>query len=217
MYCKECPLILHFGTMVKKRFSSTLFFQNKAHILAVLLCSLTFPLLFLTRASEQSGDSLSYAFSAMTGSEMFHPHHLLYTPLIHILSRAASRICERCDVICVAQIHNVVCALVTVICFYYIARYVLDSTWAGFCASLSFLVTRGFWCFTTQVEVYVPALSFLAIIMVIMVGRCNVDLSLKEIVMISILLAISVFFHPFILIHNGERLRISVLPVFITL
>ena len=171
-------------------------FQNKAHTATVsFIILLAFLLLFCSRATEQTGDSLAYAPAAKTGREMFHPHHLLFTPVVRGLFLAISSMCEWCDVICVGQIHNIMWAIVAVLSFYSVAKCVLDSNTAAMFASILFLVTQGIWQFSTQVEVYVPATGCLALLAARMIRRRDVRLTILDMTVISLLLVVSVLYH----------------------
>ena len=173
-----------------------MFSRNKDQtIIALFIIIFTFLLLFNLKTAQQTGDGLYYALSAKTGRDMFHPHHLLYTPVVRVLYLAISSICESSDVIFAAQIHNIIWAVVTVLSFYFVVKHLLASSFVGVLAAIFLLVTRGFWQYSTQVEVYVPATGCIALLVAIIIVRRNASLTITEMVVISLLLAMSVFYH----------------------
>lgn len=137
-----------------------------------------------------------YAYSARKGDmRMFHSHHLLFTPIIRLFSLAISSVCKSCDTIFAGQIHNILWAIVTVLSLYFILRHLLDSSFYGVLAALSLLVSQGFWMYATQVEVYIPATGCLALVVAIMVTRQRANFTTLEVIGMSFLVALSIFYH----------------------
>ena len=140
----------------------------------MILLILSAALLFSTRARQQTADSLDYALSARTGLGMYHPHHLLFIPIVRLFLTGWSTLGASRDPILAGQIHNVLWAMVTTGCLFVVARRLLVSAPGGFLAALFLLVTRGFWLYSTQLEVYVPATGCLALMTVLLVARPRV-------------------------------------------
>ncbi|MFQ5719858.1 MAG: hypothetical protein ACE5IK_09955, partial [Acidobacteriota bacterium] len=64
------------------------------------------------RALSQTGDSLAYAGAIRSGARLWHPHHLLFSPIVRVLYLALRSIGLGVDAIVAAQIHNAVWAAV---------------------------------------------------------------------------------------------------------
>lgn len=181
---------------MKQRLTTTFSRNVDQTVIVLALVIGSFTLLFVLRTAEQTGDSLLYAISAQTGTALFNPHHLLYTPIVHLLFRAFSSIFESGDVIFAAQFHNITWAAVTVVASYFIVRHLLGSSLVGVLAAVCLLVAQGFWFHSTQVEgLYVAATGCLALLVAILVLRRNTNLGLAQVAGISLLLAMSVFYH----------------------
>lgn len=157
----------------------------------------TFLLLFSLRAVQQVGDSFDYMQRIRSsGSEIFsRGNHLLYAPTVGLCLLAVSSVWKACDVVLVAQIFNILWAIVAVASFFFIMRQSSFSVLISLLAALSLLVSHGFWVCSTQVEPYVPALGCLAAIVAILVAHRDTVLGLREIGIISILLSLSIFYH----------------------
>ena len=162
---------------------------------ALILLILSGVLLFSTRARQQTADSLDYALSARAGLGMYHPHHLLFIPILRLFLTALSNLGVSRDPILAGQIHNVLWAALTTLCFFIVARRLLGSTPAATLAAAFLLVTRGFWLYSTQLEVYVPATGCLALMTVLLVGGPRAPLRAKRLVLLSLLLALAVLYH----------------------
>ena len=53
------------------------------HSLDMVAPALAFAAVFLLlRAANQTPDGLSYAVAVRTGVDMWHPHHLIYVPVV---------------------------------------------------------------------------------------------------------------------------------------
>ena len=162
---------------------------------AMLLVALSGVLLFTLRASQQTADSLDYALSARTGQGMFHPHHLLFIPLVRLSLQGLSALGAPPDPILAGQIHNLLWAMIAVLCLFLIAERLLSSTFGGLLAALFLLVARGFWLYSTQLEVYVPATGCLALLTAVLLLRPRRTFGTGLWVVLSILLALSVLYH----------------------
>lgn len=120
-------------------------------------------LLLALRAAEQSPDALDYAYAARGGHDLFHPHHLLFAPLVRLVLAALAPLGRGGDAILAGQIHNVAWAVAALLAARALVRRAGGSPALASGAALFLLVTRGFWVYATQVEVYVPALACLAV------------------------------------------------------
>lgn len=120
-------------------------------------------LLLALRAAEQSPDALDYAYAARSGHDLFHPHHLLFAPLVRLVLAALAPFSRGGDAILAGQIHNVAWAVAALLAVRTLVRRAGGSPALASGAALFLLATRGFWVYATQVEVYVPALACLAV------------------------------------------------------
>lgn len=121
-------------------------------------------LLLWLRAAEQSPDALDYALAARTGVDLFHPHHLLFSPLVRGVLALLAPFGRGGDAILAGQLHNIAWAVVTLLSLRVLLRRATGSVRLADCAALGLLFTRGFWVYATQVEVYLPALGCLALV-----------------------------------------------------
>lgn len=178
-----------------KRISSTNFSSNLYQIIIILFIVIfTFLMLFTFRPAQQSNDSLNYAVSAKSGLRLFHPHHLLYNPIVRLFYLAISSICRTCDVILAGQIHSILWAIVTVLSFFYILKYLLGSSFAGLLGAIFLLITQGFWIFSAWNFPYIPATGSLALLVALITIYGNTNLTFARIIMISLLLVLSIFY-----------------------
>ncbi|HEV8699851.1 MAG TPA: DUF2723 domain-containing protein [Candidatus Polarisedimenticolia bacterium] len=168
--------------------------RRRGILLAALAC-LAFILLFALRASEQTADSLDYALAARTARGMFHPHHLLFTPIVRLLGLVLAFLSPSPDSIVAGQIHNLLWAVTVLVATQVVAREILGADTGAFLAALGLLVCRGFWLYSTQLEVYVPAMGCLALIASILVRCRDRQLSLRQHLVLAGLLAMAVFYH----------------------
>jgi hypothetical protein len=155
----------------------------------------SFFLLYGFRAAAQTGDSLNYAQSIKTGSDLFHPHHLLFNPIIRFLFVLVSRWAGTVDVIAVAQIHNILWAIAAILAVFLVVRYLLRSVFWGAVAALFFLLTKGFWAYSTQVQVYVPAIGCLAIVSALLILRDKFVRTFPGLLIVAGVFSLSIFYH----------------------
>ena len=164
-------------------------------ILLAAVTAIALVLLFVMRASEQTADSLAYALAARTGAGMFHPHHLLFTPLVRLSALILAVARPSTDPILAGQIHNILWALIALASIQVVAREILGTEVGALLAALGLLVCRGFWLYATEIEVYVPALGCLALIAAVLARRGDRPLGLRHHVLLAGFLALAVFYH----------------------
>ena len=172
--------------------------RTKIKIIPVVsIFIVTFLLLFMLRATQQTGDSLSYALSAKTGQRMFHPHHLLFTPIIYLSYSAITLICKSCDVIFAAQLHNIILATVVILSFYVILKDVIVfSSFFSTLLTILLLISRGILVFSTQIEVYIPATACLTLFVLIMTTRLMSNkFDNAKVIALLLLLTMAIFYH----------------------
>ena len=186
-----------------------------------------FFLLYGFRAAAQTGDSLNYAQSIKTGSELFHPHHLLFNPIIRFLFVLVSHLGGTIDVITVAQIHNILWAGAAILAMFLVVRHLLKSACWGAFAAVLLLLTKGFWAYSTQVQVYVPATGCLAIITALLILRDKFVRTFSGVLMVSLVFSLSIFYHQasiffaipmgFLLMADENRRDRKTLPIILSL
>ena len=154
---------------------------------AVLLLSL--------KASQQTADSLDYALSARTGRGIYHPHHLLFVPLVRVVQEGMISLGLAADPVVAGQLHNVFWAVVAVLSMFLLAQHLLSSTAGGLLAALFLLLARGFWLYSTQMEAYVPATGSLALLTVFLLLRGRSPTAPIMSLAVSVLLALCILYH----------------------
>ena len=169
--------------------------KSTQFIIVILISTVTFLLLFTLKTASQTPDSLGYAYKAKTGVKMFHPHHLLYVPITHAIFLGLTNFCKGGDAVLAGQIHNIIWAIITILSTYFIVRHLLSSDLWGLIASVILLITQGFWIYSTQFEVYIPALGALSILSATLIVRADSKLSFRSVILISLLLTMSIFYH----------------------
>jgi len=161
---------------------------------AVMFSFIAVVLLSLFRSLEQSPDSLSYATSIRSGEGMFHPHHILFAPAVKAIYLFLSICCSTYDAIISAQIHNILWASLATAGAYIATQKVTGSAFIAGATSSLFLISNGFWLFSTQTEVYVPATAPLIMLTALLLeSRGKIDLS--QTIFSIILLSLAVLYH----------------------
>lgn len=160
---------------------------------ALALSTFAFLLLFLTRAVEQTRDSLVYAYAAKTGIDLFHPHHLLYTPTVRLILLALQPFCASCDAVLAGQIHNILWSIAGIAGFYFLMRRFWPA--AALSAALGLLVTRGYWELSTQTTMYVPSAALLTLAALVLVKIGEDGPAPVHTLLLSALFAAAVLYH----------------------
>jgi hypothetical protein len=162
---------------------------------AGLIAIMAAGLLVSFRVSVQTSDSLWYASKAATGEKMFHPHHLLFVPAVWLLHRYFLRPVFSYDVIASGQVHNIIWAAAAVAAVFVLSRRLFPSPPIAWIVSFGLLFSQGFWLYATQFEVYVPALSALACLLVALTASPPSRLSLPSLLAIATFLALAICYH----------------------
>lgn len=131
--------------------------------LPVVAVAAVVALLLSLRAAEQSPDALDYALAARSGAGLFHPHHLLFSPLVRGVLALLAPLGRGGDAILAGQLHNVGWAVAALLALRALLLRAVVPAQLASGAALGLLFTRGFWVYATQVEVYLPALGCLAL------------------------------------------------------
>jgi len=170
--------------------------ESRSRELALALAAglLVFALFFFTRAAEQTRDSLVYALSARMGTDLFHPHHLLYSAAIHLFHRGLQPLCPGCGAILAAQIHNLLWCAAGAVAFFYLIKNLWNAAVAA-AATLLLLSLRGFWELSTQTTMYAPSAALLILIAGLAPGPREGRLSPGRAFLLALLLALAVLYH----------------------
>jgi len=171
----------------------------------------TIALLFIFRSLEQTPDSLSYATAVRSGEGMFHPHHILFAPAVKGVYLMISAFCTSCNVILAAQIHNILWASLAIGGGYLAVYRFTGATFTAGMVSSLLAVSNGFWLFSTQAEVYVPATAPLILLTPLLAGEGHKMDASRKIVAIF-LLSLAVLYHqsnvlfciPLFFLMSGE-------------
>ena len=169
--------------------------DRRHEVLFAAVPAVALVVLFALRASEQTADSLDYALAARTGRGMFHPHHLLFSPIVRLFGLLTAVVSPSQDPILAGQIHNILWAVVVLVSIQIVAREILGTETGALLAALGLLACRGFWLYATEIEAYVPALGCLALIVAILARRRERPLERRHHVLLAALLAAAVFYH----------------------
>jgi hypothetical protein len=197
--------------------------MRRTGLAAAALCALTCAVLAVTRAATLTPDDLLYARSAVSGIGVFHPHHLLWTPLVRALWSGLHALGFAADATVASQIAGVIAAGVTVAAVYVVAERMLGSSIAACGAALALLVARGFWLFSTQAPSYLPSIAGLALLAVALVRRDGPGLA-RRVVAPALALVAAILFHQstvviviplvvFLLASEGRRGLASALAI----
>lgn len=109
-----------------------------------------------------TGDSLNYARLALEGKDLFHPHHLVFTAAVRVSYFVLGWLTGHWDVLLAAQLHNLAFLAFGLLAMFWIGWQRLDSAAVGWVGMVMWACTAGMMTYTTQVEVYVPAIACLA-------------------------------------------------------
>ncbi|MFB3894676.1 MAG: glycosyltransferase family 39 protein [bacterium] len=167
--------------------------NRKLFIIALGLFS--FILLFTFKAEYQTADSIGYAYSIKTGTGLFHPHHLLYNPVVRILFLLTSRIIEPGNAVFPGQIYNILWAIVTVMASFILIQRLFNSPIFGLLFAVFLLVSRGIWEIATQNTVYLPAIGSLVLLVTVMAAFADTEQTIKKNIILSLLLALAILNH----------------------
>ncbi len=122
----------------------------------------------LFRAELQTGDSLAYARSIRSGTGLFHPHHLLFNPIIRGVWLGLKAAAPSVDPLLSAQAHNIFWALVVLASVFIMVRRMTSSPGLAALFSAALFFCLGFWQYATFVEVYVPTMGCLTLLLVLL-------------------------------------------------
>jgi len=123
-------------------------------------------LFLILRAANQTPDGLSYALAVRTGTDMFHPHHLIYVPVARVIHLVGG-----IDPITATLWQNLFWMVVLAFSAWRLAGRIFSGRTAPVLAAVGLLVLRGVMIYTVRVETYLPALACLALLMVIALER----------------------------------------------
>lgn len=170
--------------------------SSRAWAAYLLAGGLIFLGLFLTRAAEQTRDSLVYALAAKTGEEMFHSHHLIYTPAVRLFYLVIQPFCPGCDAVFAGQIHNILWAAVGILALFHLVKNIWGFR-SALITTLLFMGLRGYWELSTQTTMYVPGAAILTLMSAVLLSRDfkNLPFPVGWSVLSAGLLALAILYH----------------------
>ena len=167
--------------------------RNRSLPIAIFFSFFFFFLLTLTNNFSSSHDSIDYLNSLESGTELFHPHHLVY----HIVTYWLFKLLH--GILPFVQNHYLIEAMsaawgagILVNVFRILRnRFLLDSVTAfiGTCLpAFSF----GMWFYSTNIEVYMPPLFFLTLCLYLLT---KTDFTRKDLILVICLHTLAILFH----------------------
>lgn len=156
---------------------------------------MTFILLFLLRSQDYSLDSLHYANQIESGTDMYHPHHLLFSPSVRLLLLFLQLFAANATAILAAQLFNGLAGAFSVWLLFKILIKLGANLRQAALLSIAFLFSYGIWKFSSMVEVYLPSLVFLEALFLLIISAESRVLSLPKMFLGGAFLAFSVLFH----------------------
>jgi hypothetical protein len=162
----------------------------------ILIAVLAFAaaVLIVFRVEAQTGDSLDYARSIRSGELLFHPHHLLFNPIVRGLWKGIAAVFPRASPIAAAQVHNIFWALIVLTAVFTIIRRMTGSAVAAALGSLALFSFLSFWQYATYVEVYLPTMGCLAVVLAALRAAPKERISVGLCGAITAVFALAVFY-----------------------
>lgn len=154
-----------------------------------------------TRATELTGDSLLYASAIRDGANLFHPHHLLFGPIVHSL-----RLATGLDAVTAAQLHNMLWAVVALLAARHLFSVLLANRAAAAWCTAALATAAGFAGYATQVEVYVPSLACTLTALALLAGHGSERPGVTRIAGAGLALALAILY------YQGAVLIVLALP-----
>jgi len=163
--------------------------------IALALSACVFYLFFITRTIQQKGDSLGYALCIRNGTDLFHPHHILYNGLVRLIYLGLKGLSLPVDAVLAAQLHNLFWAAAAVAALYFLLRMLFSGRKIAILGTVTFAVFQGFWVFATQVDVYIPALACLMILTCLLFRYRDSEITTGRIIWTAFWFALAVLYH----------------------
>lgn len=157
-------------------------------------------LLFYYRSIQQVADSLGIAYDISQGSDMTNPHHLLYVPIVYSLQKLLSPIIS-IDAITIAQIHNIAWSVLAIATIYGLLKLATGNTLTAIGGALLQMFSLLFWQFSTQAEVYVPAIACLLLISVYLANDRQLTLKWRSLPIVVFLWILAICYHQMAVLY----------------
>lgn len=130
---------------------------HRAHLAPLALALAGLILILPLRAGRQLADSMGFVANIQSGSELFHPHHILFAPIIWCLHHLLKTLHLSSSAILAGQLHNAAWAVVGLVALFSLTRRLTGSAAQAAAAALALLLLSGYWTYASLVEPYVPA------------------------------------------------------------
>lgn len=157
-------------------------------------------LLFYYRSIQQVADSLGIAYDIAQGSDMTNPHHLLYVPIVYSLQHVVGLV-HHFDAISIAQMHNIAWAMLAIAAIYTLVKQSTENIRMTMSAALLQMFSLLFWQFSTQAEVYVPAIACLLLISAYLATDRSRIMQWKSIVPVVALWVLAICYHQMAVLY----------------
>lgn len=168
---------------------------TRDRIAALLLAVASALFLFAFRSQYQTPDSLEYANSVRFGTDLFHPHHIIFSSVVRLIYFVIGAISGHYDAILAGQVHNIAWTALSVTFIFVILRMLKLPRTASLAIATILLVTSSFWNYSTLVEVYMGAVGCLALLVYFMLRWDVARPALWQLLILAILLAFSILYH----------------------
>ncbi|MCH8903505.1 MAG: DUF2723 domain-containing protein [Bacteroidetes bacterium] len=194
----------------------------------LVIFAVTYVVLFLFKAQHQFGDSLSYAYDIKSGADLYNPHHVLFSPIVYVFSLLLRALQITSDAIVAAQLHNIFWASLGTGFIYLISERLFKTRLTAVLAALFFIPMNMYWIFSTQVEVYIPAISSLILIFYLLFYAKKNELGRRRLILIGFILVLSMGYHQTALLllvpliglfyyRNKERGLLKAIPIILVM
>jgi hypothetical protein len=115
-------------------------------------------LLWWWQSAGQTPDGLSYLLDIRSGTQMWHPHHLVYVPVARALHSLGGL-----TPLAAGLVQNLAALPLLAWAAHGVARRLLPGPWQPWAAVGALLATRGVLFYATHIETYLPALAWSAV------------------------------------------------------
>lgn len=115
-------------------------------------------LLWWWQSVGQTPDGLSYLLDVRRGTQMWHPHHLIYVPVARALHSLGGL-----PTLSAGLVQNLAALPLLAWAAHGIARRLLPGPWQPWAAVGALLATRGVLFYATHIETYLPAMAWSAV------------------------------------------------------
>lgn len=132
------------------------------------------------RSNHQLADSMGFIASVQTGHELFHPHHILFAPIVYALYHLLQALHLGGSAMLAGQLHNAAWAAAGLVALLLLIRQLRGSLIQGALVAAILLFCCGYWTYGSLVEPYVPAAACALCLLPLMLGWVDGPLPLRR-------------------------------------